>query len=646
MRAVDGVSFAVPAGRTLGLLGESGCGKSVTALSILRLVTPPGRIVSGEILYRGRNLLELSERAMRSVRGGEIAMIFQEPMTSLNPVFTIGSQIAEAVRLHQRLDRAGVAREGDRCRCGWSRCRSRSDGRDSYPHELSGGMRQRAMIAMALACEPSLLIADEPTTALDVTIQAQILDLLRGLRERLGMAMMLITHDLGVDRRAGRRGRRDVCRTHRRAGDGLRPVRAAAASVHRGPAAGDGHSSRRPAGASRRCRDRCRACWRCRAAAAFATAVRERSTSARASIPHSRRRRPATGRRVFAYDRAATGGRAIDRRSACNGSVSRRGTRSPQAVSGRARLLRSRPACGARGRRRRLAIRAGETLGVVGESGCGKTTLGRCILRLIEPDAGEVDFDGRDCCALVTAGAAGACAVRCRSSFQDPYSSLNPRMRVGAIVAEGIEVHRLARGAGEAPSGRGAPRQGGAPAPKHYDRYPHEFSGGQRQRIGIARALAVGPRFIVADEPVSALDISIQAQVLNLLERPAAGAGPHLPVHLARPARRRAHQPPRRRDVPRPHRRARSARGAVSKPAASVHARAALGRAGAGSASSQRARADRRRRTEPDRTRRAGCAFHPRCPYAEERCRRETPALIEGANEHAVACHVFPAPPR
>jgi peptide/nickel transport system ATP-binding protein len=196
-RAVDGVSLAVEAGRTLGVLGESGCGKSVTALSILRLVAPPGRIVSGAIVYKGRDLLQLSEREMRKVRGKEIAMVFQEPMTSLNPVFTVGSQIAEAIRLHQRLNRRAVrARVIEALRMvEISEPERRAD---SYPHELSGGMRQRAMIAMALACEPSLLIADEPTTALDVTIQAQILDLLRGLRDRLGMAMMLITHDLGV----------------------------------------------------------------------------------------------------------------------------------------------------------------------------------------------------------------------------------------------------------------------------------------------------------------------------------------------------------------------------------------------------------------------------------------------------------------
>jgi peptide/nickel transport system ATP-binding protein len=196
-RAVDGVSFTVAPGRTLGIVGESGCGKTVTALSVLRLVPPPGRIVAGTVAYRGQNLLALGERAMRKVRGKEIAMIFQEPMTSLNPVFTIGSQIAEAVRLHQHLDRAATRRrviEALRL----VEMPEPERRADSYPHELSGGMRQRAMIAMALACEPSLLIADEPTTALDVTIQAQILELLRGLRARLGMAMILITHDLGI----------------------------------------------------------------------------------------------------------------------------------------------------------------------------------------------------------------------------------------------------------------------------------------------------------------------------------------------------------------------------------------------------------------------------------------------------------------
>ncbi len=196
-RAVDGISFTLRRGRTLGLVGESGCGKSVTALSILRLVSPPGRIVRGAILYRGQDLLGLSERAMRHVRGKEIAMVFQEPMTSLNPVFTIGSQIGEAVRLHQRLGRAATrARVIEALHLVEMPEPERRA--DSYPHELSGGMRQRAMIAMALACEPNVLIADEPTTALDVTIQAQILELLRGLRERLGMAMLLITHDLGI----------------------------------------------------------------------------------------------------------------------------------------------------------------------------------------------------------------------------------------------------------------------------------------------------------------------------------------------------------------------------------------------------------------------------------------------------------------
>ncbi|MCC6847619.1 MAG: ABC transporter ATP-binding protein [Deltaproteobacteria bacterium] len=196
-RAVDGVSFAVDAARTLGILGESGCGKSVTALSILRLVGPPGRVVSGEILYRGEDLLRRSEREMRAIRGGEIAMIFQEPMTSLNPVFTIGNQIGEAIRIHQRLDRSAVrARVVEALRK--VEIPEPERRAKSYPHELSGGMRQRAMIAMALACEPSLLIADEPTTALDVTIQAQILELLRGLRGSLGMAMILITHDLGI----------------------------------------------------------------------------------------------------------------------------------------------------------------------------------------------------------------------------------------------------------------------------------------------------------------------------------------------------------------------------------------------------------------------------------------------------------------
>src|SRR3989441_390241 len=423
-RAVDGVSLDLFPGETLGLVGESGCGKTVTSLSILRLIPePPGHIRPGSFIeFEGRNLLTLAPKELRAIRGNRIAMIFQEPMTSLNPVFTVGDQIAEAAIVHQRLSRrAARARAVEMLTLvGIPDPQERVD---HYPHQMSGGMRQRVMIAMALICRPQLLIADEPTTALDVTIQAQILELLDRLQRELGLAVMLIPHDRGGV--AGRAARAVVLDARPVAGPGAPRVTLPAPLVQ-------------------------------------VEGLVKRFPGARSLLGLGRVRRIV---------------RAVD------------------GVS--------------------FAIAAGQTLGLVGESGCGKTTVGRTILRLIEPDAGRVTLDGADVLGL---GARELRALRRRMQivFQDPYGSLNPRMTVQQTLAEPLAIHRLAARP-EAERRVSSLLEEVGVDPAFARACPHELSGGQRQRVGIARALSVEPQFLVLDEPVSALDVSVQAQVLNLL---------------------------------------------------------------------------------------------------------------------------------
>jgi peptide/nickel transport system ATP-binding protein len=527
VRAVDGVSFHIDAGETLAVVGESGSGKSVMSLSIMRLIAePPGRFAGGRILFKGENLLARSERAMRAVRGNEIAMIFQEPMTSLNPVRTIGAQIAEAVALHRRQGRAQAMRRAIEMLdlVGIPEPARRAG---SYPHQMSGGMRQRAMIAMALCCNPQLLIADEPTTALDVTIQAQILDLMRRLQREIGMSILFITHDLGVvaeiadrvvvmyagqavedatapaifarprmpytmgllasvprvDRAAARQQRLQAI-----AGNVPNPLALppgcafaprcgfAVAACHADRPAlldsGDGHMVRCPL-------------WNqltpaptvatLHAEAAAATPQPHRDAGPLLEINDLRVHFPLRG---GLFSRVTGAVKAV------------------QDIS--------------------FTIADGEVVGLVGESGSGKTTAGRAILRLIEPTSGQIRFRGQD---VIGADRAGLRDLRKQMQivFQDPYASLDPRMAVGNIIGEALDIHGLARGKARHERIADLLERVGMSA-DHMRRYPHEFSGGQRQRIGIARALAVEPRFIVADEPVSALDVSIQAQVVNLLQ--------------------------------------------------------------------------------------------------------------------------------
>ena len=528
VRAVDGVSFHIGRGETLAIVGESGSGKSVTSLSIMRLITGSGRIAGGSILLNGDNLLAKSEAGMRRIRGNDISMIFQEPMTSLNPVFTVGSQIAETIALHKRIGAAAARRQSiDMLELvGIPEPARRFN---AFPHQMSGGMRQRVMIAMALSCSPKLLIADEPTTALDVTIQAQILDLMRRLQKEFGMSILFITHDLGVVAEVADRvvvmyaGRaveaatvtdlfenprmpytigllNSVPRVDREAFRQQR-LRAIPGNVP--------NPIDLPSGCAfhPRCRFAVEACGRevprleDTGNGHMVRCLRSSEIALLVSAPHDAWTVQATG---AGTGPAATAKRLLEVKNLSVSFPIRGGLASR--VIGRVQAV-----CDIS-----FDIAAGEVVGLVGESGSGKTTAGQALLRLVEPTGGKVMFDGIDVGALDRSGLRDL-RRRMQIIFQDPFASLNPRMTVEEIVGEAFAIHKLERG----PNRRARIAeilQSVGLSSDHMRRYPHEFSGGQRQRIGIARALAVRPQFIVADEPVSALDVSIQAQVVNLLQ--------------------------------------------------------------------------------------------------------------------------------
>ncbi len=445
-RVVRGVSFTLAAGETLALVGESGSGKSVTALASLRLLPPSARIAEGRITLDGVDVLGAAEPAMQQLRGGTAGLIFQEPMTSLNPLHSIGRQVGEAITLHQPLS-------GDALRArilhllhqaGLPNAEARLG---AYPHQLSGGQRQRVMIAAALANDPKLLIADEPTTALDVTIQAQILELLAELKQRLGMAMLLITHDLQIVRRHADRV----------------VVMKDGEAVEQGPAAEIFAAPRHPY-----------------TRMLLATEPRGRPAPVPGGAP------------------VVVQGEAVQVHFPIRRGLLRRTVGHVKAVDGVS-----------------VTIHEGETVGLVGESGSGKTTLGLALLRL-EGSQGAIRFEGRDIQPLST-GALRPLRRRMQIVFQDPFGSLSPRLSVGEIIGEGLEVHEpgLDRAARDAAVAGAMAEVGLDPATA--GRYPHEFSGGQRQRIAIARALVLKPRLVVLDEPTSALDVSVQAQVVDLL---------------------------------------------------------------------------------------------------------------------------------
>ncbi|UZR29731.1 ABC transporter ATP-binding protein [Methylococcus mesophilus] len=451
-KAVGGVSFAIERGETFALVGESGSGKSVTALSVLRLLPQNGRIIDGKVSLRGRNLFALPEMMMSSVRGRRIGIVFQDPQSSLNPVMSVGQQVGEVLRLHKGLNGGALkARVIELLGLVGLPRPERHFG--EYPHQLSGGMRQRVMIAIALAGEPDLLIADEPTTALDVTVQAQILELLKRLQRETGMALWLITHDLGIVHNMA--DRIAVMR------NGLIVEEASRDDFFKQPQ----HSYSRQL---------------------LEALPRLSHCIGREPVPHDGRPLlEVSDFKVHYPVRKGLFQRVVDHVRAVDG------------VS--------------------FSLQPGETLALVGESGCGKTTLGKGILNLIESSGGRVTFDGAD----ITAARGEQRRALCRAMqivFQDPYAAMNPRMIVGDIIEEGMQAVNLGLSAGQRRARVESLLESVGLNPESRLRYPHEFSGGQRQRICIARALAVEPRLIVCDEPTSALDVSVQVQILALLK--------------------------------------------------------------------------------------------------------------------------------
>ncbi len=655
--AVDGVTFNVAEGECVGIVGESGCGKSTTGFSIMRLLPGNGHVTGGSVTLLGRDLAPLDEKEMRRVRGDEVALIPQDPLTALNPTMTIGRQITEGLRLHRDVSRQ-QARERAVEVLRLVEMPRPAERLDQYPHELSGGLRQRVMIAMALVCDPKLLIADEPTTALDVTIQAQILDLIDDLRDRLRMAVILITHDMGVI--AGRTDRVVVMyagkvveeaptvelfrRMHHPYTEAL------LASVPRldhdpgerllsipglPPDLAREHTNCRFSPRCRYATDRCRteeppledvegslghrfACFHpVDHSNPLAAVVLKEVPPEVAEAAVARRAELADAPNIVEVDHL------VKEFPVSGGGILRRTVGSVKAVSDVS-----------------FTIRRGETFGLVGESGCGKTTIGRLMVALERPNAGSVRFEGDEIHKLST----GDLRRRRRDlqlMFQDPYASLDPRMRVGTIVREPLKV----QGVGSAPEQRDRVTAllgevGLSPAAA--DRYPHEFSGGQRQRIGLARALALEPRLIVADEPVSALDVSIQAQILNLMKDLQERRGLSLVMishdlavirymadtigvmYLGKlvelgPAVQVYSTPA--------HPYTQGLLDAVPvaeevdvRPPKEVKVRGELPSA-----------------IDPP----PGCRFHTRCPRAEEVCRREEPPMTEFGGGHLAACH-FP----
>jgi peptide/nickel transport system ATP-binding protein len=749
VRAVDGVSFSVRNGECVGLVGESGCGKSTIGLSVMKLLPNVGHITAGSVRFNGRDLVGLTEPEMRKVRGNDVAMIFQDPMTSLNPTWTIGRQIAEPVRIHRGVSKArAFERAVEVLRLvGMPRPEERVN---QYPHQLSGGLRQRVMIAMALACEPKLLIADEPTTALDVTIQAQILDLIDDLRQRLNMAVLLITHDMGVV--ASRTDRVMVMYAGKIVEGATTEVlfdtmrhpytEALFESI---PRLDQDRSQRLysipgiPPDLSRSLAG-CRFAPRCRYATEQCTEEEPLLTATSGPSPSSgvpetaspsvlgARAAEAPGEHIFACYHPVTSTRAQRLSFQRGGSASAlaaepaltvaltpgalsRGALTPDALSrgaltpdalnrgagsellagdvqlepaasggsagtprltghpiisdgpGRPELAERPPSLQLEHLEKQFTvtagavmqrvvgtikavsdvsftIRRGETFGLVGESGCGKTTIGRLLVALERPSRGAVLFEGEEISAL-----RGRRLRRRRRElqlmFQDPYSSLDPRMRVRSIIREPLRIQHVGSHREQDERVSEVLSEVGL-SPKAGDLYPHEFSGGQRQRIGLARALALHPKVIVADEPVSALDVSIQAQILNLMrslqERHdltyvlishdlavvkyladtigvmylgklvEIGPAEELYAHAAHPYTQGLID-----TIP------------VPDP---VLARARAGRSMQGELPSP---------ISPP----SGCRFRTRCPYAQDRCAEEEPPLRPFGTSHQAACH-FP----
>lgn len=479
VKAVKDISFKIPKGKTVGLVGESGSGKSITSLAIMRLISSPGKITSGEILFEGQDLLQISEAKMRAIRGARISMIFQEPMTSLNPVLTVADQITETLMLHQgmskqqALDKAldlliqvGIPSPQERLYF--------------YPHKFSGGQRQRIMIAMAIACNPDVLICDEPTTALDVTIQKQILDLLAEIQKKTQMSLLFITHDLGVVA--------DIADEVIVMNKGEIVERGVSKVIFQNPQ----HPYTKGLLACRPSLDENPR--RLPVLSDFMNAAGEEIAPASRVATTT----PLQAERIR-EDKVLIEVKDLKTHFPHTGGLLGRVQSWTKAVDGVS-----------------FTVEKGKTLGLVGESGCGKTTLGRTLMRLIEPTEGQILYDGQDI-TRIDYRHMHPIRKKMQIIFQDPYASLNPRMTIGTILMEPMQIHHIGDNQNQRREIAAEMIKKVGLSPAMMNRYPHEFSGGQRQRISIARALMVRPDFIVCDESVSALDVSIQAQILNLL---------------------------------------------------------------------------------------------------------------------------------
>ena len=661
-RAVDGMDFAIRAGKTLGVIGESGCGKSVSALSIMQLIaSPPGKIIAGEIWFEGQNLLEKSPDDIRRIRGNEISMIFQEPMTSLNPVFTIGNQIAESIILHQQLDKNRARRKAIEMleRVGIPSPELRID---EYPHQMSGGMRQRAMIAMALSCEPKLLIADEPTTALDVTIQAQILELVKKIKTEIGMSVLMITHDLGVVAEVAD----DVVVAY--AGKAVEYADVTTVFKHpRHPYTQALYNSipRLTDTRKRRLEVITGMVPNPLAFPPAAGSIRAVNLHWTFAAPKPRNWKPSlpvTGSAVLntigknantsqprtqKYERPTSN---IEHRKLGSCLKNTPMNTSPHKLLSVRALKKYFPVRGGIFSKIVAQVKAvdgigfdidqGEVLGLVGESGCGKTTAGRVILGLMPPTEGTVRFDGTDLFAL-NKEALRDTRRHMQIIFQDPYASLNPRMTIADIVGEPLLVHNIARGAQKRQRVAHLLETVGLSA-IHMHRYPHEFSGGQRQRIGIARALALNPKLIVCDEAVSALDVSIQAQVINLLEDLQAQFGfaylfiahdlsviKHISsrvavMYLGKIVETAATETLYRQPL---HPYTQALLSAVPIPDPTL----------------KRQRIVLEGDVPSPRNPPSGCHFRTRCPLVQPVCQRREPGLVEIEARHWAACHLIEA---